>query len=814
MNTNERAPAFILAGFFVIGIVLGLVFSPSIPVLLGIAAIFVGTAFLGYIKNYHALFMIAVAVGTVVIGMFRYEVHTEWMPDNHVMNIPHSKQYFVTGTIASLPEQSGNKYKFEMEAEKYAPVEDSLDTKAIVGKVLVYYFGDQEIDYGDRIRIKSDLPAPQSARNFFTFDYKEYLYRMGIFRTAFVYEEDFVRYESDEGDPIFKYLIFPIRRHIEYVIRETLKGDVGGFLEGIVLGGGKQLSRETNEHFVNVGVVHVLAVSGLHVGIIAMLFYLLFKTIFHMDRRWSTISVMVVLLIYMMITKMRPSVMRASLMVSIVMSGQVFGRKPRLLNSIGIAALTLLMINPMRFFDVGFQLSFGATFGIVYLYPRLVDMLPQKLTKSKNIFSSLVVQAGLVSICAQLGTFPILTYHFHRFAILSVFANIVVVPTIAFALSLGFLSIFTGIFSMWLANIFSAANWIILTLVIKFVSKFSEIKYASISFPHLGIWFIGLFFAILLFGVNAKRSRRSLYIFLILLVLSPTGYFVYKKFAEKPEMWILFMDVGQGDCVYIKYPNGRTMLIDGGFGKNYEYVIKPFVRAQGKTGVDEMLMTHAHMDHFAAMLPFVNEFDVERFAANFSVSSAVTYNQLLQSVSERVEYSDTIRTGDTLINIAPVRGRYLWPDTTVIGDDCVLSTTINNSSTVLQLQYGDVKILLPGDAEEEVEEHLAEVYGDELRSHIYKAAHHGSKTSNSGKYMQHIRPEITVVSVGDKNKFRHPSPQTIARFDSLGTVTLRTDKVGAVWIKTDGKRIWGESKLGESFDFIVDDKNVLLTNNL
>ena len=80
--------------------------------------------------------------------------------------------------------------------------------------------------------------------------------------------------------------------------------------------------------------------------------------------------------------------------------------------------------------------------------------------------------------------------------------------------------------------------------------------------------------------------------------------------------------------------------------------------------------------------------------------------------------------------------------------------------------------------------------------------------------MQHIRPEITVVSVGDKNKFRHPSPQTIARFDSLGTVTLRTDKVGAVWIKTDGKRIWGESKLGESFDFIVDDKNVLLTNNL
>ena len=177
------------------------------------------------------------------------------------------------------------------------------------------------------------------------------------------------------------------------------------------------------------------------------------------------------------------------------------------------------------------------------------------------------------------------------------------------------------------------------------------------------------------------------------------------------------------------------------------------------------------------------------------------YNKLLEQALERSNRLDTIRAGDTLTDVLPVRGKFLWPDSSVINDDGFTEIHANDVSLVLMLRYKDATFMLSGDAEQHVEHILTERYSDSLDCDIYKAAHHGSKTSNTSEFIRAVNPEMVVVSVGEKNKFKHPAPSTMARFDSLGCPVFRTDKDGAVWIKTDGVKIWGETRLGKKFIF-------------
>ncbi|MFP4458760.1 MAG: DNA internalization-related competence protein ComEC/Rec2 [Candidatus Zixiibacteriota bacterium] len=800
MKKNERVPAFVLAVAFVLGIVSGLFFSPPFWLQIILAILFFSASIIFFLNNNSMAFSIIVLFAMVFAGLLRYETHTRMIPPDSIVNLESGKEYIIEGTVSEQPIESGEKVKFKFDAEKAKlPGTDSF--KNVSGKIMTYYYGDKKLEYGDVIRIETDLPIPGQATNFYAFDYRDYLNRNGIFRVAYVYEHKLEKLDLSGGSPLYEYIIYPVRNHIEYVVSNTLKGDIAGFLEGILLGGGKKMAQNTHDKFVEVGVVHILAVSGLHVGILALLFYTIFSTLFHLSRKWTTIFTIIVLILYVILTRMRPSVMRATLMISIVLSGQIFGRKPRLMNSMGIAAIFLLAINPSQILDLGFQLSFGATFGIVYLYPRLMEMLPEKWQNNNSFIAKYGLQAALVSVCAQLGTFPIITMNFHRVPLLSIFANLIVVPTIAFAVPIGILTVFTGLFSIGLARIFAAANWVILKFIMVVVDFFAQFELANVAFPHFGFWFVILFYIVLITGVNAKRSKLALKIFLILLISITTVFASYNFIIKKPELWIVFLDVGQGDSIYIKYPNGRTMLIDAGFPKSYDYVIEPFIMAQGRKSVDEILVTHAHYDHFGGFVPFYEKMYSEEFLATFSKRKGMLYNKLLENVSNMSVRLDTIRAGDTLTDIYPVRGKFLWPDSTVIDSDGNTDIHANDVSTVLLIKYGDAEIMLSGDAEEHVEHLLFERYGDSLKCDIYKAAHHGSKTSNTAEFVRALSPDLAVVCVGEKNKFNHPAPSTMQRLDSLGCLLYRTDKDGAVWVKTDGKKIWGETRLGKKFSF-------------
>jgi DNA internalization-related competence protein ComEC/Rec2 len=257
---------------------------------------------------------------------------------------------------------------------------------------------------------------------------------------------------------------------------------------------------------------------------------------------------------------------------------------------------------------------------------------------------------------------------------------------------------------------------------------------------------------------------------------------------------ITFIDVGQGDAVFIELPGGKNLLVDGG-PKSTEFdagerIVTPFLKRKGISAIDLLLVSHPDADHLGGIPAVLRDFEVKEVLDNGLVARSDLYSEYRREVHRLGRMLHLGRAGKCQTMGDGVRMYILSPSSALLQSDTSTGeASMNNASVVLKLQHGDVSFLLAGDAAMEAEEEMLNTYGDFLKSTVLKIGHHGSRSSSSEKFLDAVRPEYAVFSVGKHNRFNHPSPDVIQRLSNLGVDMKRTDEEGAVVFESDGSSL-------------------------
>ena len=646
----------------------------------------------------------------------------------------------------------------------------------------------ERLAVGDNVEVHGNLEALPGPRNPGEFDYGRFLVLNGVQGIVVVHDTSGIKRISASDEFSLVSFISSAQKEIYRILDRFHSPEQAGFLKGIVFGYRADISLDIKQSFIDTGTIHILAVSGSNVLFVALIFHSLAR-LFRLSKRGATVVTILALLMYMVITGLSPSVIRATIMAAAILLGTLFERKTDIYNSLAAAALVMLLWDPMYIFDVGFQLSFAAVFSIVYFYPKLellIHKIPERFEEIKAI--DYVLKLFAVSLAAQIGTLPFTAYYFGRVSIVSILANLVVVPVSGINVLLGFATLAFSYVSTWIADCYAALNGALVSFLLGFVSAASKAPLAYAETSDLS-GSIPVFYYLSIGAVFSLANGRRMVKFIIaLLVALNVLVFADLLTDRQPALTFTAIDVGQGDALLLEFPNNKRVLIDGG-PRSLAYdagerVVAPFLKRKGIRRLDAIVVTHGHSDHIGGVQYLLDHFDVKQIVEPSVPATSTLYLEMLATAERRGVAIRRVSAGDTLRFDTTARVFILHPRAHVDS-----SRNLNNTSLVLKILYGKTSFLLPGDSETDAEGKVLQRYGALLRSNILKAGHHGSSTSSSVGFLDKVRPAIAVISVGRNNKFRHPSPEVIERFREMRIDVVRTDRDGAMILRSDGAEL-------------------------
>ncbi|MEW5842818.1 MAG: DNA internalization-related competence protein ComEC/Rec2, partial [Bacteroidota bacterium] len=535
------------------------------------------------------------------------------------------------------------------------------------------------------------------------------------------------------------------------------------------------------------GVVHVLSVSGLHVGYVVLIFLVVFNR-FNMFTRYTL--TFFGLLFYLILTGADSPVFRSTVMAFALLAAPATGREYNSLNSLSLSALVILLINPKEMFNPSFQLSFSAILSLILIYPPM-----KKFVEGLNIRPNALKWFALfsvTSIAAQLGTLPFTLTYFHRLSISALFANIIVIPVSGAIVGLGILTVAIGAISNFLGIVFGSASELLTYFMYWCVQLLGNKSFSYISFNQFSAYDAVIFYlAIITVGyiiktftnVRAKAVASVLTVMLMLVLMRLDNY----ELMPRNELSMMTVDVGQGNAVLVKFPNGETALIDAGnstaYFDNGERVIIPLLDRLGIDQIDYGIVSHIDSDHSGGFISLVKNHRVK---------------QILKPEADTSSFLE--RDFEKLLKGYDVPFKYFSKEKFAIGNArlYVLNDTLNyypqpvssnDKSGIVKIVYGKSSILLTGDASIRIEENYLNDYGKFLASDVLLVGHHGSRTSTGDQFLAQVHPSFAVISAGVMNKFKHPHQETIQKLDQAEIKVLRTDKHGAILLCSDGEKI-------------------------
>ncbi|MCK5833233.1 DNA internalization-related competence protein ComEC/Rec2 [bacterium] len=728
-----------------------------------------------FIKEVNKPLLIGFSLISIfAFGAFRYTNSRQVRPEDVSNLVGMEVQLF--GRVADEINREGDRQKFDLKA-------DSVDLNGKIypayGKTRIYLYRAKQVCFNDCIALQCVLEEPKSASNPEAFDFKKSLSLKGIRTITFVRGDSKIKFVEKGKESLYGRVVDAICRHVETTIELGLDGDEAALLRGLLLGKGKELPQSVRSAFADSGTVHILAVSGLHVGIIAWILWFLLGTTFRMPRHLAAGICIIGLMIYAGVVGGRPSVLRASLMFSIILLGTVFRRPSNLLNSIGAAGTILLIIRPIWLFDIGFQLSFGATLAIAYLMPFFDEWIPSQGIRS-GFIRKYIIGALTVSIAASIGTAPFIAFYFHRLQTISPLANLFVVPFVGIVVGYGILASLFSLFWKTGAIMFLAADKLVLKYLIYTASFFAGTKVSYLPFPKPPIFSVFIFFAVIVVVPLLLRKRikglLAVFVFLFAASCATFGMFTLSQTKTKSDLHVIFFDIGQGDCALIEFKDGRMLLVDGGLPGNASFSVRPFLESKGISRIDAALLTHPDSDHLGGLYDLLESFSYNSvFVPHRSLTNNL-YKKFLQNLDSTGTEVLIVNAGDTLPGFPEIN--IIWPDSTVVSSSGSLLVNVNEASIVFELSLGEVQFLFTGDIGFPTESALRGALTD---IDILKVPHHGSKYSTCDDFIASLTPVVSIISVG-ANRFGHPSPATISRLGQCGTDILRTDISGAVTI--------------------------------
>jgi len=639
--------------------------------------------------------------------------------------------------------------------------------------------------HGDSLIFRTILREPSAKRNPGEFDYRNYLANHHIFALAYL-DENQIQVTEPQHSFSLRRSANRIKYGIQDLIGRSMEGESAAILQALLVGVRGEISDETEQAFVDSGAIHVLAVSGLHVGYVCLAIWVI-TGFLRLSLKPRVITTILVLAMYVLVVDVKPSVMRAVIMASMVLVSKGWEKQVNVFNSLAAAALIQTLIDPLQLFDMGFQLSFTAVFSIVYIYRRLEFLLPEKIKPSEINSKAIkyIFQMFLVSLAALIGTVPITIFYFNRIPIISMLSNLVIIPLIGVIGALGFAQVILGSAWNWFNIAYGEVENLLITLLQKIVTLFSSIPGAYISVAQISVGTLILLYVFIFLLINVDKVKiRKVLVFGLLIA---GNIFIWNTVFEKPQMIVTFLDVAQGDAALIQLPNKQTILIDTGdrtFRRDYgKLVVAPFLKRQGIRQINTLILTHPHSDHIGGAPTILRNFNVKQIWESGIVAGSRIYREIHTLADSLKIPVLTPIPGDMVIVKDDLKLYFLHPSERFLEKH---KRNYNNGSLVCKLVYGDISILFTGDAEEESEDYLG--YWDSfLKSTIIKVPHHGSKTSSTEPYVNLVDPEYAIVSVGYKNKFRHPAQSTMEQYRKLASTIYRTDIGHAVQFQSNGE---------------------------
>ena len=795
MLTNR--PGFRTALFFAAGIVLaqipGLFRIETFVIILGV--VFLLTLLRKIFKS-NIFIQLLLALLIISLGFVRMSLtKQEFLPQNHIINLNLFDSFAqVRGWITDKNEYANGSTKLTVSVISmtvrgvpYAPVDGKIS--------IMLPYPVREYGYGDEISASGMLVRPPSRRNPGEPDYRDYLERNGIYAQLRVPEGANIEMRSAKhGYIIIREVVEPVRELLSGAFARYHTGQELEFLRAIVLGQRSGVEPEILDDFRDTGTLHILAVSGLHVGFIVLIVQVALSFLF-VPKRWMPPVIIAAVLLYILVTGARPPVMRAGIFLIIYNLGIMTQKWRDALNMLGNTSIIILLINPRELFDPGFQLSFCAVIGIIYFTRKVSPLLfeskgmPQQF--SVRWWGVRIRLLFIMSAGAFFGTALVMAYHFHRVAPGGIFLSVLFVPAAAMVVGFGFAeilfsSLFTGV-----GAVLSTTNDALIQFMFRLNRLCAELPGVNSAVGHHEIiWVVFLIiFVIITVTIFSSMLRHKLKILTGLAAVM----IIWGLWWTQPDglMRVTFLDVGQGDAAVISFPGGSHWLVDGGdsweggdAGRNH---VVPFLRWAGIRRLDGVVLSHPNRDHYGGLSSVLKYVKVDTLyegidSRYFSLAPELNTAALEHNTGRRL-----ITRGVEIGNNSEWRIYVLSPR--IEDQDAIGINEMNEYSLTMQIIYGKTKFLFTGDISAAVEKALIQKYGSFLNSDVLKVAHHGSKYSSNNEFLHAVMPEYAVISVGRFNSFGHPTPETLDRLRSLPVQVLRTDSSGAVSFISDGEKI-------------------------
>jgi competence protein ComEC len=744
----------------------------------------------------------------LLLGALRYQAAIPDLDDPaFVAHYNDSGWVTLEGTVQGYPDVRDTWTNLRFEADS---LDQEGETHPVGGTVLVRAPRFPEAQYGDRLRVSGLLQTPPQ---FEDFSYQDYLARQGIY--SIVYRPQITRIESGQGSPFWA-AIFAAKDRARDAIARLVPDPEASLLQGILLGIRSGIPTDLYDDYNTTGTSHIIVISGSNITLVAALFALTFGLVLGKRRAyWFTIAGITV---YVLLVGADAAVVRAGLMGGLFVTAIYLGRRSTAYVSLFASAFVLTLINPRALWDVGFQLSFAATLGLILFAPALERLLergsgrlvsPERARQGTRY----LYQALIITLAAQILTIPLVVYHFGRLSLVAPLANLLILPVQPPIMGLGGAAAILGVpalsgplpFLEPLARAVAWVPWLCLAYtnaVVRWLAgwPFSSIEIQRTAAGWLAVAYIALVVALWIWSRRRDTVRRTWTTLtrrrstaVILGGPLALAILAWLAIAQLPDhkLHVAFLDVGQGDAALITTPHGQQILIDGGPSPS------ALTSALGQQmpfwdrSLDLVVMTHPDADHITGLAEVLERYRVDGWLDNGHRDDDALYAQCMAQLEEGAVTRQVVRAGDRLDLGSGIVLEVLHP-----GPELVAATEAdtNNNSLVLRLVWGQASFLFTADIEAEAERLLL-ASGQPLPAGVLKVAHHGSGGSSSAEFLSAVDPAYAVISVGTDNRFGHPQEAVLDRLGQMGEVEiLRTDEQGTVEFVTDGQRLWVQTE--------------------
>jgi len=690
------------------------------------------------------------------------------------------------------------------------------DCHKVEGTALLFVPRYPTYRYGDVLVATGEMETPPQLDDF---DYKGYLAHQGIHTTILYPEIEIL--ERGKGFILLEW-VYSVRNHMARTFSRVLPEPQASLAQGIFLGMRGNIPSSLRADFAHTGTAHLLAISGLHLSIVAGIMLSAGIWLFGRKRYIYVWLALGTVWLYALLTGMHPPVVRSAIMASLFLTAELLGRQHSAITALTFAAAIMVGISPYILGDAAFQLSFLAMAGLVFLFPAFRALGRKAVKTTIGEEGAAVSTANFasdsfsVTMAAIIAVWPVVAYYFGIISFVGPLTTFLALPALPGIIITGALAGFLGFIALPAAQAVGWLTWLFLLYITAMVRGLAA---PSFSFIEVGpvnptlIWtYYSLLAAVIWLNSNRKRLASSVsgatkrlrprvstysdfisrlpkkWVIPPLLVIAVLVSFTAATMPDD-DLHVSFLDVGEGDAILIQ--KGRQqVLVDGGPSPQAINLELGSEMPFWDRTIDLLILTHPHHDHLAGLTEVLQRFQVKQVLYSDLDNESPLYDEWLKLINKKGIKHTMAQAGQQIDLGEGASIKVLNPQPILFTDT---QSDIDNNSVVLRLSTGDVSFLLTADIMKEAEFELITNRAD-LRSTVLKVAHHGSDTSTCQEFLAVVEPQVAVISASADNRFGHPSPKVLDRLKAKIDVEkiFRTDQHGTIEFITDGERLWVE----------------------